>query len=144
MARATPSRRLVVDASVYRSAGPEDATFPLSKSCRDFLKAILRICHTVVFTDAIREEWRRHRSRFARTWLVQMYARKKVIELDVGADRALRAAIRNSSMTEKQKSAMDKDVHLLEAALMKRLQDTIKEGFVGANWQKGFCSSHTR
>jgi hypothetical protein len=32
------SKRLVIDASVARAAGGEDATYPISVYCRDFLK----------------------------------------------------------------------------------------------------------
>ena len=56
MARRT-SRRLVIDASVVHAAGPEGATFPTSKNCRDFLKAVLTICHNVVMTPEIGKEF---------------------------------------------------------------------------------------
>jgi hypothetical protein len=72
------SRRLVIDASVARSSGGEAATYPTSKHCRDFLKATLKICHRVVMTPDIMEEWRAHQSGFARRWRVSMEARKKV------------------------------------------------------------------
>ena len=44
------SKRLVIDASVARAAGGEDATYPISVSCRDFLKAVLDLSHRVVMT----------------------------------------------------------------------------------------------
>lgn len=111
------SRRLVIDASVARSAGGEDATFPKSKHCRDFLKAVLTICHRVVMTPEIAEEWKKHRSNFARTWRVSRVARKKEIQLNSPQDEALRKKIENAATSEKGCAAMLKDVHLLEAAL---------------------------
>jgi hypothetical protein len=72
------SKRLVIDTSIARSAGGPDATYPTSKRCRDFLQDVLAFRHRVVMTADIREEWHRHRSRFARAWLVSMYARKNV------------------------------------------------------------------
>jgi hypothetical protein len=70
----TTSRRLVIDADVARSAGGEQATHPRSKHCRDFPRAVLEICHRLVLTPLTGDEWKRHRSRFAATWLGQMYA----------------------------------------------------------------------
>jgi len=112
------SRRLVIDASVARSSGGEDAVFPTSKNCRDFLKAVLEICHHVVLTPEIREEWHKHKSNFARRWLVSMFARKKAGLIDSVEDQVLRGKIDRASQSEKARAAMLKDVHLLEAALM--------------------------
>ncbi len=111
------SRRLVIDASVARSAGGEKSTFPTSKHCRDFLKSALSICHRVVMTPEIAEEWNKHRSNFARTWRVSMVARKKEIRLSSQHNENLRAKIEVSASSEKNCAAMLKDVHLLEAAL---------------------------
>ena len=112
------SRRLVIDASVARSAGGEQATFPTSKHCRDFLKAVLSICHRAVMTPEIAEEWKKHQSNFARTWRVSMVAKKKMIPLHSAHDNALRKKIENSASSEKGCAAMLKDIHLLEAALV--------------------------
>jgi hypothetical protein len=111
------SRRLVIDASVARSAGGEQSMFPTSKHCRDFLKAALSICHRVVMTPEIAEEWNKHRSNFARTWRVSMVARKKEIRLPSHHNENLRTKIEGAASSEKSCAAMLKDVHLLEAAL---------------------------
>ena len=50
------SRRLVIDASIARACGGEDAVYPTAKSCRDALMAVYDICHRVVMTEAIDEE----------------------------------------------------------------------------------------
>jgi len=129
------SRRLVIDASVARSSGGEDAVFPTSKNCRDFLKAVLEICHHVVLTPEIREEWHKHKSNFARRWLVSMFARKKAELLDSAEDRVLRGKIHQASQNEKGRAAMLKDAHLLEAALVTdeivvALDETVRALFI--------------
>jgi hypothetical protein len=112
-----PSRRIVIDASVARASGGEDATYPLPKNCRDFLKTILIVCHQVVMSPDIVMEWRKHESNWARTWRASMVARKKMYVVRPPNDLILREQMRNSSMNEKQGEAMIKDCHLVEAAI---------------------------
>jgi hypothetical protein len=112
------SKRLVIDASIARSSGGEDATYPTSKNCRDFLTATLDICHQIVMTADILEEWNAHQSRFARRWRVSMEARKKVYRLDCEADEALRHKIKQFVPADKHYEAMIKDCHLIEAAIL--------------------------
>jgi hypothetical protein len=52
--KAKVSKLLVIDASIARSCGAPNATFPTSKNCRDFLNAVLTICHRMVLTDDIK------------------------------------------------------------------------------------------
>jgi hypothetical protein len=54
--------RLVIDASVARSSGDQGATYPTSVNCRDFLLAVLNICHQLVMTQDIKAEWDKHQS----------------------------------------------------------------------------------
>ncbi|MGK4002051.1 hypothetical protein WMF31_05465 [Sorangium sp. So ce1036] len=49
-------------------------------------------------------------------WRTAMVARKKSLYLDVAEDVALRDAIEGASATERDRRAMLKDVHLIEAA----------------------------
>src|SRR4051794_12743935 len=114
---AKTSRRLVIDASVARSSGGEDATFPTSKHCRDFLKAVLSICHRIVLTPEIQAEWHKHQSNFARRWLVSMFARKKVEQAGSITKQDPRDNIHAATENEKARAAMLKDIHLLEAAI---------------------------
>ncbi len=65
------SRRLVIDTTVAGAAG-RYSDFPSSKHCRDFLNATLEICHHVVMTPDLREEWRRHQTQFVSEWLQRM------------------------------------------------------------------------
>ena len=76
------------------------------------------ICHRIVMTTDINEEWRRHQSAFARRWLVSMYARKKVYWDDtVQPDANLRARISQAATSEAGRTALLKDCCLVEAAL---------------------------
>lgn len=111
------SRKIVVDASVARASGGEDATYPLSKDCRDFLKMIRVICHQVVMSPDIATEWRKHESRWARTWRASMVARKKMHMVRPPNDLDLREHLHNLPVNQKQGDAMIKDCHLVEAAM---------------------------
>lgn len=110
-------KRLVIDASVARAAGGEDAEHPRAKSSRDFLRAVLDICHQLTVTEEILDEWRRHRSGFARRWQVAMFARRKVASVGDVAQDNLRDAIRSAAASRGDRAAMLKDGHLIEAAL---------------------------
>lgn len=111
------SKRLVIDASVARAAGRENAIDPTSVYCRDFLKAVRTICHQIVMTQEIGEEWQRHQSSFARQWLLSMAARRKVYRLGDVLDNDLRGRIERVASSERATEAIRKDLHLIEAAM---------------------------
>jgi len=111
------SRRLVIDASVAQSAGGPGAVVSESARCREFLIAVLRVCHRVIFTASVREEWDRHQSLFARRWRVSMNARRKVAILIAPENANLRKRIAASAAGQREQQALMKDVHLIEAAL---------------------------
>lgn len=132
------SRRLVIDASVARSSGGDEAVHPLPKQCREFLKATLSCGHRVVLSPSVNAEWKRHESNFARQWRVAMFARKKVLLDDVPEDPALRDAIDRSTKSERDRLAMLKDAHLVEAAQVMddtvvSLDDTVRRLFSAAS-----------
>ncbi|MHB1422933.1 MAG: hypothetical protein ACYC3I_07025 [Gemmataceae bacterium] len=110
------SRRLVLDASVASAAGGVDATHPTAKICRDFLQAILSICHRAVFPPQLIAEWKKHASRFAQSWQVAMERRQKIDWIEAEPDDELRETIKEVAASEKDKAAMEKDAFLLEAA----------------------------
>lgn len=109
------TQRLVIDTSVTRAAGNEASTDATASSCRDFLKAVLTICHKFVVTPEIQVEWREHRSRFASTWLTSMDARKKVIRIAAPDAEGLNERIAQFSQGNQLK-AMAKDLPFLLAA----------------------------
>lgn len=104
-------RALVVDASVARAAG--ETEHPRSKACRDFLTAILDICHRVVVNPVIRGEWKRHQSRFTSKWRVSMAARRKPLNDHPAAPTGLRL----EEFPESARKAIEKDLCLIETAL---------------------------
>ena len=111
------SQRLVIDASVARSVGGEDATYPISVYCRDFLEAVLDISHRVVMTPDIRDEWHKHQSKYARKWLRRMVANKKLYPCEIVVDDELWSQIEAVTESDKARGAMIKDIRLIEAAL---------------------------
>ena len=131
------SKRLVIDASVARSAGQEDATYPRSVRCRDFLQAVLEISHRVVMTQDIKKEWDKHQSKSARKWLRQMVAKKKLYVCNITFDDELWSEIEKWAKTDKDREAMVKDLLLIEAAIATdkiviSLDERVRELFVKA------------
>jgi hypothetical protein len=109
--------QLVIDASVARASGGGHATAEEAKATRDFLSGALEASHQVVLTPEISEEWRRHRSAFARRWLVSMFARRRVLRLPSATDAALRTKVSDAAENQAGRDAMEKDMLLIEAGL---------------------------
>lgn len=108
------SKLLVVDASVVHAAGESEK--PDASANRDFLMQVLEICHRVAMTTQLADEWRRHQSKITRRWRVAMYARKKIVFLQVPVNPGLRGRLtRGHGPVER--SVILKDAHLIEAAL---------------------------
>jgi hypothetical protein len=110
-------KRIVVDASVARSAGQKPVPDFVSARSRDVLEAILRARHRVAFSAEGLAEWREHRSRFARGWLVQMFSRRLTVLLGDTTNTSLRDRLRPCCSSESKWQALEKDCHLVEAAL---------------------------
>jgi hypothetical protein len=106
------SRLLVVDASVAQSAG--ETKHPVSSCCRDLLLAVLTICHRIVMTEAVQNEWNHHMSRFTRKWFRSMVARKKIHRCEgmqlSHVDRAC------DGLSAGEQDGLRKDLCLIEAA----------------------------
>jgi len=115
--RPRDSRRLVIDATVAQASSGTEAVFPTSKQCRDFLAAVLQVCHQVVMTSDIRQEWRKHRSRYARTWYLSMLAHKKVHDVEPQGNKALHSKIEGTVTRDRDLEALKKDLLLVDAAL---------------------------
>lgn len=111
------SRLLVVDTDILAQAGSEGVSDSRSKHCYDFLRQILEICHRVLLSEALSREWKSHASPRARTWLTQMHGSKKVEQRDVPPDPNLRRSILRTATNKEEAEAMEKDAHLLEAAI---------------------------
>src|SRR5207245_884085 len=92
-------------------------THPTAKHCRDFLRSVLRVCHRMVMTCDISEEWKAHQSNFARGWRASMEAHKKVERCGSVANTPLRTIVENVATHNQGRDVMRKDMHLIEAAL---------------------------
>jgi predicted nucleic acid-binding protein len=110
------SKRIVVDASVARSAGSGEKENQFSGPSRATLKAI-EGHHQVVFSMECFHEWSRHERGFARRWRRRMVARKRVVFLGETVDDELREALAGTVELERDRRAIRKDAHLVEAAL---------------------------
>jgi hypothetical protein len=134
------SQCLVIDASIARAAGPQGAVHPTAKHCRDFLLAVLDVCHHAMFSTEIADEWKKHQSGFASQWRTSMFARKKIDRLDVPEDQDLRQQIEQTAANEKQRQAMLKDVHLIEAALASGMRVAALDEIVRACFRSASAS----
>lgn len=140
--RSRDSKRLVIDTDVAQASGDEDATDPRAINCRDFLKEVRSQEHRVVMTREISDEWKRHRSGFAFEWRVSMNARRRVVDIDPPEDEELRDKVTKTASDENESEAMQKDFHLLEAALATdqtviSLDETVRGFFKQASQQVG-------
>ena len=115
--RSRDSKRLVVNASVARAAGGEEATVSVSISCTEFLETFRDECpHHIVMTPELSDEWDEHQSKFAATWLRSMIARKRWDYVEPPVNQALRDEIEGTATSENEIGDIQKDFHLLEAA----------------------------
>ena len=136
--RPTNFKRLVVNVSVGRAAGGEEATASVSINCTEFLELFRTECrHHIVMTPELSAEWNRIRSVFARTWLKSMVARKRFHYVESALNQALCNKIETSTSRENEVKAMWKDFHLLEAALVTdqtiiSLDETVRRCFARA------------
>ena len=137
------SKRLIIDADVAGASGSKTPPGPTAKHCRDFLNTVLSLSHRVVMTAKIRDEWKRHASPFARRWRVSMDARRKVDRIiEPQENESLCTKIVNTARSERQRENIEKDFHLLQAALATdqtviSLDGTIRRLFGRASLQVG-------
>lgn len=105
---------IVIDADIARSSGLSE--HPISSGSRNLLDNVSTNGHKVVMCPLLMEEWRKHRSVYARTWLASMIAKRRVTfvkEPDILAKSYLLEHIEDTSLRE----VALKDVHLVDAAL---------------------------
>jgi hypothetical protein len=105
------SKRIVVDTSVARSVG--ETEHPVSSSCRKWLIDILEICHQVILSEGLNEEWKRHESKFTRIWKRSMAARGKPVRISEKNP----INIDFSNLRPRESDAIKKDLCLIEPAL---------------------------
>lgn len=104
---------VVIDADVAKSAGLTE--HPISSSSRIFLQNMKENGHKAVMCKKLLHEWNKHNSKFAKTWLSSMFAKKLV--LIVEPNQQVAKLIESSDLKAKEKNIAQKDVHLVDAAL---------------------------
>lgn len=116
--RSKDMKRIVVNASVARAAGGEDATASVSINCTEFLETFRdQTSHHIVMALELSEEWDEHQSNFAAAWLANMIATKRFHYIQLPQNRILHEKIEATASQQKDINAMLKDFHLLGAAL---------------------------
>lgn len=141
--RSRDMKRIVVNASVARAAGGEDATASVSINCTEFLETFRdQTSHHIVMTLELSEEWDKHQSNFAAAWLANMIATKRFHYVVLPQNRALYDKIEAAASQQKDINAMLKDFHLLGAALATdktviSLDETIRKLFAQTTQQVG-------
>ena len=94
-------------------------------------------------TREISEEWKRHQSRFALEWRVSMDARRRIDRINPPEDEELRDKVTVTATDEDKIEAMQKDFHLLQAALATdqtiiSLDETVPRAFqtsISTSWR---------
>ncbi len=112
------TKRIVVNASVARAAGGEGATASTSINCTEFLETFgNNTSNKIVMTLELAEEWDKHQSNYAATWLAHMIATKRFHYIELPNNDLLNEKIEATATHDKEVNAMLKDFHLLGAAL---------------------------
>ena len=78
---------------------------------------MLEICHKIVMTEQIYEEWKKHESNFAKRWRIGMIARRKLVNFGDVSDVDIKNEIDNLAVSQRDRAAMKKDALLITPAL---------------------------
>jgi len=109
------SPALVIDADIARSSSKSPK--PTPQHCRAFLHAVANHSYYLVMSPDLIAEWNKHQSRFTRKWRRKMYGRKRVMVVRPEYDEKLYKRIEEAAESVRQRHAIFKDFHLVEAAL---------------------------
>lgn len=136
-------KRIVINASVAKAADGIYATATESINCTEFLETFRDSpSYHIVMTIELSEEWDKHQSNYAATWLANMIATKRFNYVVLPQYRELYDKIEAVANREKEINAMLKDFHLLGAALdtdktIISLDETVRTLFAQATQQVG-------
>jgi len=109
------SKRIVVDTSVACTSS-DTTECPDPQQCREILATILEVCHHVVMTPEIWDEWKKHLSKYSKKWYRSMIAKKKRYEPEMEKNSGIQTKI-DSISNQPDREIMLKDLRLIEAAL---------------------------
>ncbi len=104
--------KFIIDADIMRSAGT--AEHPVSSTSRNLLNEIKNGNGIAVYCPTLMQEWKTHRSNYARLWTVAMISRKKLVEVNVDTETKLFLEKLDDS---KSKGIALKDAHLIDLAI---------------------------
>lgn len=127
--------KIIIDADIARSAGT--AEHPISSSSRKTLE-ILKTNGSVMFVmcPKLREEWKKHKSRYATSWLTSMVAKKRVDFLETAPRPVVMNEISNF-LSEKEIEVGEKDSHLINAAIEQSSSIASNDTTARAAFKKG-------
>lgn len=111
------AKTLIVDACIAGDAGSTEPPPEVCIRARAFLEAMRIAGHQLGLTALLENEWRDHAGRFARRWLLTMKVKRRVVNVPTNYQIASRARALQTTETPNQHAAMEKDWHLVEAAL---------------------------
>lgn len=114
--------KLIIDADIARCVSEKE--FPVSTNSRKLLKIMLDNRLVFVKNSQLHEEWKKHASRYAKTWLISMISRRLVQV--VHDDDYFSNLIEEMELSDKEKAAGKKDCHLISAA-------TISNAIIASN-----------
>jgi hypothetical protein len=107
--------RLVVDANIAQSAGTSNV--PESIYSRECLNAVRDSGHVAVFCQQLLDEWGEHASLVSRRWWKSMAARRRIERFEGEQFAILQDRACACLVEEKRRVALEKDFHLVRAAL---------------------------
>lgn len=111
---------VVIDASIAKNAGGLKRQKQISLNCTNLLNGILLLQITAVYTPELLAEWNKHASNYSSQWLTTMISKSRYRFLTDYKIIALRELI--SKLLQNDRVPLEKDVHLVEAALEKCLR----------------------
>jgi hypothetical protein len=108
----------VVDASIARACSENTAIYPIATQCRELLLKLQESSYGVVMTKDIQAQWQEYSSDFTEKWLREMTGKRRLkVISSPETDLEIRSLIEPMAKTDQERSAMNKDILLLEAAL---------------------------
>lgn len=102
----------IIDADIMRSAGTSE--HPVSSTSRNLLNEIKQGNGVAVYCPTLMNEWKKHRSTYARQWTIAMISRKRLIGVKVDTETKL---FLESLEDSKIKDIALKDAHLIDLAI---------------------------
>jgi hypothetical protein len=109
--------RIVVDVNVARSSGGLEAKNAHSCRCRNALITIYEKKHKIVLSNDLRAECIRHASEFSVEWYYSMKRDNLIEDIKDARDPELRERILCHFSDDGARRNVEKDIHLIEAAL---------------------------